>query len=256
MADKQAVFDAWAPSLPADDWGPAWSNWAKPVLFAHLDGLSGSPPVAAQGLADSTGVPSSDGRTALVIDLPGPSAAQVGCQLALRGYFPVPLFNGCPGISACVPVEPIMWALVAGAEVLRQHPPAPESPPAFLLDSGRQGTGQAPTPGTFDNRWHVFPQDFPSANLLRARRIGSICVIQEVRQQPAEDLRHVLKRWQDAGLEVLGQTRVSADPPQLLQIASPNRFRAMWYRWLCQLGLRRSSAGGFGAVVPIPGSGG
>ena len=45
---------------------------------------------------------------------------------------------------------------------------ATHAPPAFLLDSDRM-KAPAPDPGRFDNRWLVFPQDFPSAAFLRSR---------------------------------------------------------------------------------------
>ena len=69
-----------------------------------------------------------------------------------------------------------------------------------------------PGPGTFDNRWVVFPQDFPSAAFLRSRGVAEVLLIQ-AGAQPQEDLAHVLLRWQQGG--------------------------------------PRNNAGGFGAVIPV-----
>ena len=41
-----------------------------------------------------------------------------------------------------------------------------------------------------------------------------------------------------------------ANPASKIVVARPSRFRRSWYRALAALGLRRSSAGGFGAVIP------
>jgi len=45
-------------------------------------------------------------------------------------------------------------------------------------------------------------------------------------------------------------------PPRPVEIQKPSRFRSAMYRMLAMVGLRRNSAGGFGAIVPIPGQGG
>ncbi len=74
----------------------------------------------------------------------------------------------------------------------------------------------SPSPGKFDNRWFTFPQDFPSANLLRARGISAALVIQEKAGQPAEDLSHVLRRWQDAGIEIYQAVPESTSPNALM----------------------------------------
>jgi hypothetical protein len=111
-----------------------------------------------------------------------------------------------------------------------------------------------PSPGKFDNRWLTFPQDFPSANLLIARGISTVIVIQPKTGQPAEDLAHVLRRWQDAGISI--QTAASeSTAAEPIEVKRPARFRRLWYGVLALMGLMSNSAGGFGGVIPHPSSG-
>src|SRR4051794_4793341 len=106
---RDELFDAWAPA------GGPWSDWAKPVLFAHWP--RPLPPAPEPVAADLSWVPAPAERVALVIDLPGAASVHVGLELAARGYRPVALFNACPPPAegepgvAVVPVEPILAAL-------------------------------------------------------------------------------------------------------------------------------------------------
>lgn len=113
----------------------------------------------------------------------------------------------------------------------------------------------APSPGRFDNRWLVFPQDFPSATFLQSHRIDSVQLIQPSGDQPQDDLAHVLRRWQEAGLPVKVLNPGGTATPRAIEVRRPPRYRALFYRLFAALGLRRNSAGGFGAVVPHPSSG-
>jgi len=117
--------------------------------------------------------------------------------------------------------------------------------------------GKTPSPGQFDNRWMVFPQDFPSASLLLAHGIRRVVVVEPAGRAPAEDLVHVLLRYQQAGIEVLIESLDAPGHPRPAKLARPSWFRAMFYRALVVLRLRRNSAGGFGAVPqPTRGGGG
>ena len=175
-------------------------------------------------------------------------------ELSAMGLRPVPLFNGSPGRDELVSTNDLISALQAGASRLSSASLTADAAPAFLLDSRRMAKDVVPAPGRFDNRWFTFPQDFPSANLLRARGIDAVVVIQEKTGQPAEDLSHVLRRWQEAGIEVRCMTPEStqAEP---LQVNRPRRFRSLWYGLLALMGLFPNSAGGFGGIIPQPASG-
>jgi hypothetical protein len=71
---------------------------------------------------------------------------------------------------------------------------------------------------------------------------------------PHEDLAHVLLRYQEAGIAILSAATDGGAEP--ITIAKPNNFGRFWYRALALAGLRRNSAGGFGAVIPARGPGG
>ncbi len=247
------LFDLWAPP------GGLWSPWAKPVLFAELGAVAPvdlyAEPLPSVSLAPSP-------RAALVVDLPGASSVKAGLALLNAGFRPVPLYNGNrgPGVlnlssGAVIDNEPILGWLCAGAALLQGQPLPSEAPPAFLLDSRRRSR-IPPAPGRFDNRWIVFPQDFPSASFLASQAIERAVLLQEdIQAQPQEDLAHVLRRWQQAGIPIFVGGVTSAGSAQPLTVDPPKRFGWLWYRALALMGLRRNSAGGFGSVVPQPSSG-
>lgn len=240
----EEVYDLWAPE------SSPWSAWAKPVLFAALNRVSAPPELVLP--EDLAWAPDSTARTAVVVDLPGEAAVLTGLALARRGYQPVPLFNGCLASGMVVDVAPLAAALLGGAEPLRHQPPAKAAPPAFLLDSRRREGKEQVRPGRFDNRWAVVPQDMPSGNRLREAEIGAVLVRAATVQ---EDLTHILCRYQQAGIR-LQQVPDDLAEPQPLTVSPPSGFRSLWYRLGVFAGLRRNSAGGFGAIVPQPGSAG
>ncbi len=245
------LFELWAPE------GAPWSPWAKPVLFAAGSGIPAHAHREwneAQALASARWTPPAPGETALVLDLAGPVALALALATAARGWRPVPLFNSSPGADALVDNEPIRAGLLESAPALRTANLAEAAPPVFMLDSRRiQGV---PVSGRFDNRWVVFAQDLPSAARLQSSGIRRVLLVQDGRREPRSDLAHVLLRWQRAGLEILAVDLADSTPAAPITVAKPSRFRALGYRALVALGLRKSSAGGFGGIVPSPPSGG
>ena len=243
MTTGQDSFLAWAPD------GDFWSQWAKPVVFANSAGLVTGTPLAIPTL-QGVAIPDSFEPGAVVVDLPGEQSVLVGLALAERGFRPVPLFNGTSGPNAVVPVEPIERALGSGGESLKRMSIPPTARPAFLLDADRMqpiGGGEA---GRYDNRWIVLPQDFPSATTLRSRGITSVTVIRQRSPIPDEDLTVVLQRWQEGGLRVRGLALESGDVDENLSLVVPSSVRRLWYGAIALFGRRRSSVGGFGALVP------
>jgi hypothetical protein len=240
---REEVFDAWA---PAD---VEWSAWAKPSLFAQWpDTVTPSAGAPVDG-HDYLWLPSATGRTAIVVDLPAVESVRAGLALARRGYRPVPLYNTSYGPAPVVEIVPLILELARGAIDLQTRMLPPNAPPAFLLDSNRMQPDVLPSPGKFDNRWIVFPQDFPSATLLRGRGVTDVLLIHG--DGPVqEDLAHVLLRWQQAGIRM---TAVSpADTAvRALTVKPPSWFRRAWYRMITIARLRRNNAGGFGAVIPV-----
>jgi hypothetical protein len=245
---NEECFNAWAPEEAL------WSRWAKPVLFAQrLDGL-------ALGLRSWTDrheylwLSQASGRTALVVDLPGVESVETGIAMARRGYRPVPLYNTSVGPSALLNVADLVAALVSGATALRDVTLVPDAPPVFLIDADRMRPVVASKPGSYDNRWVVFPQDFPSGTFLRSRGIDEVIVLHD-RGGVQEDLAHVLLRWQEAGIRQLA-VGPGESSPRPLTVKKPSWFRRAWYRAIVLAKLRRNNAGGFGAVIPVAGAGG
>lgn len=241
MRDPEACFDRWAPSASP------WSAWTKPVVFATADRLApGSPLPAWGGWTPAAAQPD----TALVLDLPGDDGVAAALVMAQAGYQPVVLYNGCPGPAAVVDVACLAEALAAGAPAL--PPPREGAPPAFLLDARRDGGRAEPRPETYDNRWAVFAQDLPSGARLSAAGIRRIVVVAAVL---SDDLLHVLRRWQEAGL-VVSRAEPSGMEAVVVDVPRPSRFRSLLHRWQVLVGLRRNGTGAFGELVPRPSSGG
>lgn len=238
------TYPVWAPP------DTVWSRWAKPVLFAEA-GLAPLAPAAVETVAPPEF--RADQQTAVIVDLPGAESVAAGLALARAGFRPVPLYNTSFHPAALVDTLPILQSLAAGARELASITLFREATPAFLLDANRLAPGKAATPGRFDNRWVVFPQDFPSSNFLLSRGIRQVILVWNESGLLAEDLSHVLLRWQKAGLEI-GSARPGL-APQPLTIKRPSGFRHLWYVALLLLGLRRNSVGGFGSIVPTPSSG-
>lgn len=245
---NEELFDIWA----AED--ALWSAWVKPVLFARQP-----PAIAASSLeewrnVDTAWAPRLHEKTALVIDLPGPLSMLTGLAAAARGYRPVPLYNTSAGPSAVIPMEPILELLAQAAPYLAGLFLPRDAPPSFLLDSLRLRGNATPLPGSFDNRWLVFPQDFPSATYLRSHGVHSVLLVQVQAGQPQSDLAHVLLRWQQAGLLLNTVVPGAHAAPQPLPIQRPSMFRWALHRFFAGFGLRRNATGGFGAVVPLASS--
>jgi len=252
--NARELFDRWAPE------DSPWSAWAKPVLFAATYEVSAQDREhwsAACERVRGRWAPPRSGDTALVLDLDGPDALALALECAHQGYRPVPLFNSSIGPAALLDNGPIRAGLELGRAVLSAARLTKDASPVFALDARR--TAGSPKPRAFDNRWLVFPQDFPSVNTLLAQGIRRAVLVQQGRSAPQSDLAHVLLRWQRGGISVLAldlaDTTQAVRGPTAIEVKRPSRFRFLAYRLLATLGLRRSSAGGFGSVVPQPSSG-
>ncbi|HET9227537.1 MAG TPA: hypothetical protein VFR31_12775 [Thermoanaerobaculia bacterium] len=248
------LFEVWAPQ------DSVWSPWAKPACFAEMppDIPGAAMPVysgaeAPEGTFDAGPI---DTWTAFVVDMPGLRSVEIGLGLARAGYRPVPMFNTAYHAAAIVPVAEILRKLHKAEPEMRSLMIASEAPPAFLLDARRLEPSTAAAPGKFDNRWVVFPQDFPSANFLLSRGIRQVIVLQSdsLHDKPRLDLAHVLRRWQEAGLQLYVQDPDGQQAPRPLTVDRPSSFRSLFYRALTLVGMRRNSAGGFGSVIPVPSS--
>ncbi|MBX3401849.1 MAG: hypothetical protein KF699_00395 [Phycisphaeraceae bacterium] len=232
--------------------GP-WSDWVKPALFTQVQraATSGATRDMSAAPPDVRWAPRSGDGIALVVDLPGPESVACGIALLSAGYQPVPLFNTLGATNAAIRVEEIVLSLVDAAAMVRQAASrfTHNTPPAFLLDSNRLSAPR-PGPGAYDNRWMVFPQDFPSGNLLQAHGLREAMVVTRGTIDP--DLDQVLRRWARTGLRL---TRKSIAPDEPVQEhRTRSAFSPSWILpWLLvSLGLRQNAAGGFGGLVPVP----
>lgn len=245
MDDRQSLFELWTP--PTARYAP----WAKPVLFAQMT-TALTPDPHLPDLPEQPWADFLEGRTAVVLDLPGEASVRHALALVAHGLQPVPLFNGCAGPGACIDVNSIMMALRRGAANLRHSIPT-DAPPAFMLDSSR--TAGKPPPGSFDNRWVVFLQDFPSGRFLRAHGLERVLVVHQEARKPADDLNQVLAAWKKEGMEIFGVAATDATPTPL-SVTKPWPLRPFAALALLAMGLRHNSAGGFGAKVPLAPEGG
>lgn len=255
---KEEVFEVWAPA------GAPWSPWVKPVVFAHLPGAittvdHDSPPIDVRWAAPA------DGKTALVIDLPGAQGVQLAAALsATSGYRPIALYNAAPGARGGAPnwnheplvdAWPILDAICEFTSLLARQKLPYAAPPAFILDSNRRIARGPVMPGRFDNRSVSFPTDFPSATLLLSKGIRQAVLVQVDANQPQADLAHVLRRWQDAGIEILLKRLELAGQPITCRVGRPSLYKLIWYRLGVLLRLRRNPLGGFGGTLPEASSG-
>lgn len=257
----EEIYQVWA---PADS---VWSPWVAPVVFSQLryaepNVITDESPSELPWITGADPI-----RTALILDLPGGKAVWTAIALARRGYRPVFLINSalgpagfddlglpCPSLPAsAVDMRPLVVALCGATPLLQGIEMKQDAPPAFLLDSLRTKGSVAIREELFDNRWVVFPQDFPSAQFLLGRGIASVVLVQEGSLAPQEDLAHVLLRWQESGVEIFAIDLNAGSVAVQIKVPRPSRFRALWYRTRTILGLHRSWVGGFGA---FPGEGG
>lgn len=206
-------------------------------------------------LREVSSVPPVSARSAVVLDLSGVESIEVGLAMATLGYRPVSLFNACPApivpgelVRTVVEVGPILHSLVAAAEALTRLKLPDDAPPVFLLDVNRTHADSPIAPGAFDNRSVVFASDFPSPAFLFQHGIKRAVVIHPESKPVGNDLRHALRHWKAAGLEL----RVVTPTGVPLDVRWPgNGFLGeLALRLFCLFRLRRGVQGGFGAFVP------
>jgi hypothetical protein len=221
----EEVFHRWR-----DAAGP-WAQWIKPSLMTQIP--PGVEPRAPRPMS-LEGIPAED-RTALILDLPGVEAVELGVALMARGYCPVVLFNTTHEEDAVVKTWDLMATLSGAASHLEARS---KGPPVFLLDARRQSVVGEMSGGRFDNRWYVFGSDFPTEEGFISRGIRRMAIV--CRQEVQPDLQDALAHHR--GLEPVVLSPGSATPEPL------PRNRSGLVRGLSNLGrmLHRRSDGSFG----------
>ena len=248
MRTKIEIYKLWAPT------GVLWTEWVKPVVFANMVKRILQQP----DIPELRWISLLDRSAAIIVDLPGKEGVLEGLALAKIGYRPIPLYNGVCGnpsgrfgISA-VPVHEIEDALYCFADELPRLNLKPDAPPAFLLDANRmqEAKGFLKTPGDYDNRWSIFPQDMPSASYLQSKGIRNVFVRSD---KIRDDLAHILYRYETQGITVYLN---DGTDHRRIAVSKPSKFKSLFYRFGVILGLRRNSAGGFGGLIPESGGSG
>ena len=101
-----------------------------------------------------------------------------GIALAKIGYRPIPVYSGTyapNGTAANVNSIGIPFALVWGAEKLKDIEIKKDALPAFLLDSNRLSFIKKDV-SVFDNSWDLYHQDVPSGKYLKENGIEKVLV--------------------------------------------------------------------------------
>ena len=281
MGGNDWVQYASAPKL-YDLWGPPhaspWSGYHKPTLYAALDSIPGERtcPRGPPGL-DAAGAPREtpawlDGRTAVLLDLPGDESVAWAAHLCRReGMAPVATFNNWPHERGVVDATRVLAALLHYAPWVREgwdRIASPlDAPPVFIADAARLGRGPA-RPNDFDNRYFLLETDLPSGDALASRGIERLVYVRTGAPvlPPAAPPAHAdaddLNGWlHEASKRV--EVLLARAAPDAWSLTMPEPLdvtvRKTPYtttRDPAFQGFRRNAAGGFGALVPEPGSGG
>lgn len=192
-----------------------------------------------------------DSGTLLFVDLPGPKSAALGTALAVGGCDLVCTFNNWPQVNSVISPQVTLSALIRYATLLQEKRtayPTP-GPVAWLCDADRLGT-QPGKPGQFDNRYYIEDSVIPGPNYLRDRGISKIIYITSPSETLKADIAVHLKAFEKAGFfvakAIVSDTGLLHDPAA---IDIPEKT-------FSTVGFFKSSAGGFGAPVPHPSSGG
>lgn len=256
-ADPEELFAVWGP-VP----GSAWAPFHCVPLFASLERIlpeGVGPPPPEEPAPEPPGharpgAPEPPWRAAdtwVVADLPGPFVAPVGVWLIGAGHQPVCTFDNWPHPLGVLQPERILAQLLFWAPVVAELRPrlGLGSPPAWLCDRQRLGERRG-RPGELDNRYFLDDSLLPGPGVLQQAGIRRVVYLTPgAADPPLADVDPYFKRLEQAGLEV---RQSSLEDPTLglaPLVAAP---RAQ----LRTEGYRRSSAGGFGTVVPQPSEGG
>ena len=248
------VYKTWAPN------NAEWTQWAKPVMFANMTSPARTDEQFSINIPEIKWLDFYSQNTAIIVDLPSEKSVEETLALAQIGYRPVPLYNGvCKTniINMIVNTICLSKALYEGAKLLPAMNIKNDAPPVFMLDSGRMKNWYK-TPGMYDNRWCVFPQDMPSASFLLKQKINKIIVRTEktpsyfnkvfYEDNILNDLTHILFRYQTAGIKI--HLSCGNDTVNEFIVSKPSKYKNLFYRFSVLLGLSRNAAGGFGSIVP------
>lgn len=258
--DVETLYDVWGPVK-----GGAWEPFHAIPLFAAIgripkERLGPMPDVELPvHMAGTTPPPAWAGPgVCAFVDLPGSRAVSTGLWLAASaGYQPVCTFNNWPHTVGLVRSETVLAALLeyASSMARAREKLTPASPPVWLCDRRRLGE-RAGNPHEFDNRYYLEETVLPGPGLLKAQGIRKVVyLVPGELDRELDDLCGYFAELQKEGFELVvaaTSSREAVDAPKILEPRAQEAMAHMARR----LTYRRSGAGGFGALVPVPSSGG
>lgn len=264
----EALHDLWAP--PA---GSPWAPFHAVTLFAAVErGLSAPFPTgveAARALAaplagtpldpDAAGAAEAEDAapdwlaedTLVIVDLPGPVAVAAATGLVRRGAQPVCTFDNWPHGAGLLKPERVLAQLLHYAVVVEaaKATMTPTAPPVWVCDRDRLD-GREPVPTDFDNRYYLDDSLLPGTQYLRAHGVTRVVAVLGVGPDNptlAADLGAWLGDRAKDGIAILRGVvhggAVHVEPWEPPAVSPPTTGR-------------RSDAGGFGVLVPVPSSSG
>ena len=193
--NNKEIYKIWAPT------GEKWVDWVRPVPFILINEKLTTDEVYDFSIPNIYYMNELDSKTAFFIDTQGYSGIKEGIALAKIGYRPIPVYNGTcepKGSAANVNCIGISFALVWGANQLKNIEIKKDAMPAFLLDSNRMSFIRKDV-SVFDNSWDLYHQDVPSGKYLKENGIEKILVKGE---RFNRDLKRVLYNYQKVGIKI------------------------------------------------------
>ncbi len=248
--DSRALSRVWGPR-PGSDWLPFHCI----TLFAAIDylrhdavGPSDTDPWPVDAYRHPSWI---DASTLLLVDLPGPASVALGAALGAHGCDLVCTFNNWPHPKGVIRPEATLAALLRYAPWLSERRvfPSTPGPVAWLCHAGRLGSKRG-KPGQFDNRYYLEEAVLAGPRYLKDRGIARVVYVTASAGSVRADLGSYLHSLPKNGVEVM---QAVADATG--QLAAPEPY-SVAPRSFSTMGFFRSSAGGFGAPVPHPSSGG
>jgi hypothetical protein len=196
----------------------------------------------------------------LMLDFPGPMAVHAGYSFAYRGGFqPVCTFDNWPNRFGVLRPEDIISAMLYYAPYMDQihQSHTARSLPMWLCDFNRNGRSK-PGPSQYDNRYALEDRLLPGPQLLLANGIDSVVYLTEeapriVSWDVIPWLRNLAGKGITVYLATLADEKLYRDPtPIRMEDSSKVILKSNQQA----RSLMRSSAGGFGAMIPEPSSSG
>lgn len=189
------VYKVWAP------YGEKWVNWVRPVPFNFMTEELNNKGYINIRTYDLDYVKNIDNKTAIIVDLSGVESINEGLSLALKGFRPIPVYNGVlesKGSFATSDNSSIIVGLLKGANKLKEIDIPKDARPTFLIDKNRMCRYKMDE-SVFDNSWDLYYQDIPSAEYFLENGIDKIVV----RSNRLEyDLRLILYKFQTKGIKI------------------------------------------------------